>query len=182
MLTFAYVKLLKIFLNAGGNGIVVMSSFIVLGTWNIKQNLNPLVSIVFRSSILWKCWSILVDCTVSRIRRGCVSSLDWSCWIRIMGRQIHYSGSRPYIWCTDSWIYRYIENMDHGSSQFIIVGRTEELERCIIMNKKLIYGLIFFLTVLLKEIQRKLKVTPTVIPTFFKIVRYFYQCCLDFPR
>lgn len=72
--------------------------------------------------------------------------------------------------------------MDHGSSQFIIVGRIEEPERCIIMNKKLIYDLIFFLTVLLKEIQRKLKVTPTVIPTFFKIVRYFYQCCLDFPR
>lgn len=72
--------------------------------------------------------------------------------------------------------------MDHGSSQFIIVGRMEELERCIIMNKKLIYGLIFFLTVLLKEIQRKLKVTPTAIPTFFKIVRYFYQCCLNFPR
>lgn len=57
--------------------------------------------------------------------------------------------------------------MDHGFSQFIIVERIEELERCIIMNKKLIYGLIFFLTVLLKEIQRKLKVTPTVIPTFF---------------
>lgn len=139
--------------------LIVMSSFIVLDTKNIKQILNPLVSILFRSSILWKCWSILVDCTVSRIRRGCVSSLDWSCWIRIMGRQIHFSGGRPYIGCTDSWIYRQIENMDHGSCQYIIVGRIEELEKCIIMNKKSIHGLIFFLTVLLQDIQRKLKIT-----------------------
>lgn len=56
--------------------------------------------------------------------------------------------------------------MDHGSSQFIIVGRIEELERCIIMNKNL--WLNFFPdSFKLKEIQRKLKVTPTVIPTFF---------------
>lgn len=45
-------KTVENILNAGGDGIVVMSSFIVLGTWNIKQNLNPLVSIAFRSSIL----------------------------------------------------------------------------------------------------------------------------------
>lgn len=34
--------------------------------------------------------------------------------------------------------------MDHGSSQFIIVGRIEELERCIIMNKKINLWLNFF--------------------------------------
>lgn len=55
--------------------------------------------------------------------------------------------------------------MDHGSSQFIIVGRIEELERCIIMNKKSIYGLIFPLTVLLQEIEGNSR--SQIIPTFY---------------